>query len=157
MTDLISTPIDTDEGGDIAAGQLQHLPPQTLVIGDNVRTDAKIDADFLASIRQHGVLMPITAVRDDDGRIMVRDGQRRIIAKAQPAVLEISLHQSVQAGLPDGQHANVEIGNFEWVNVDADYIVADFCQTGATDQTYIASAKDGNFHGKSLREIRKKK
>ncbi len=80
MTDLISTPIDTDEGGDIAAGQLQHLPPQTLIIGDNVRTDAKIDADFLASIRQHGVLMPITAVRDDDGRIMVRDGQRRTLA-----------------------------------------------------------------------------
>lgn len=81
MTDLISTPMDdTDEGGDIAAGQLQHLPPQTLVIGDNVRTDAKIDADFLASIRQHGVLMPITAVRDDDGRIMVRDGQRRTLA-----------------------------------------------------------------------------
>jgi|GEM_PF-5650693 len=52
MTDLISTPIDTDEGGTIAAGQLQHLPPQTLIIGDNVRTDAKIDADFLASIRQ---------------------------------------------------------------------------------------------------------
>jgi len=81
MTDLISTPMDdTDEGGDIAAGQLQHLPPQTLVIGDNVRTDAKIDADFLASIRQHGVLMPITAVRDDDGRVMVRDGQRRTLA-----------------------------------------------------------------------------
>ena len=55
MTDLISTPIDTDEGGTIAAGQLQHLPPQTLIIGDNVRTDAKIDADFLASIRQLGV------------------------------------------------------------------------------------------------------
>ena len=81
MTDLISTPMDdTDEGGDIAAGQLQHLPPQTLVIGDNVRTDAKIDADFLASIRQHGVLTPITAVRDDDGRVMVRDGQRRTLA-----------------------------------------------------------------------------
>lgn len=80
MTDLISTPTDTDEGGSIAAGQLQHLPPQTLIIGDNVRTDAKIDADFLASIRQHGVLMPITAVRDDDGRIMVRDGQRRTLA-----------------------------------------------------------------------------
>ena len=87
MTDLISTPTDTDEGGDIAAGQLQHLPPQSLIIGDNVRTDAKIDADFLASIRQHGVLMPITAVRDDDDRIMVRDGQRRTLA-AQKAGLD---------------------------------------------------------------------
>ncbi|MGB6886837.1 MAG: ParB/Srx family N-terminal domain-containing protein, partial [Mycobacterium sp.] len=26
------------------------------------------------------MLMPITAVRDDDGRIMVRDGQRRTLA-----------------------------------------------------------------------------
>ena len=59
MTDLISTPIDTDEGGEIGAGQLQHLPPQTLIIGDNVRTDAKIDADFLASIRQCRFRFPL--------------------------------------------------------------------------------------------------
>ena len=84
MTDTIPTDIDTTE--DAVAqpiGELEHLDPQTLIIGDNVRTDAGLDKDFLASIKLHGVLMPITAVRDSDGNALVRDGQRRTLAARQ--------------------------------------------------------------------------
>ena len=52
MTDTIPTDIDTTE--DAVAqpiGELEHLDPQTLIIGDNVRTDAGLDKDFLASIK----------------------------------------------------------------------------------------------------------
>ena len=93
----------------------------------------------------------------DELHVAVRHSQRGVVAKAQTAVFEIALHQRVQAGFPNGQHANVEVGNFEWINVHADHVVADFCQAGATDQAYIAGAKDGNFHGKSVGEIGKKK
>lgn len=52
MTDTIPTDIDTTE--DAVAqpiGELEHLDPQSLIIGDNVRTDAGPDKDFLASIK----------------------------------------------------------------------------------------------------------
>ena len=81
MTDTIPTAIDTTEDATPQPiGELEHLNPHTLIIGDNVRTDAALDKDFIASIKQHGVLMPITAVRDEDGNVLVRDGQRRTLA-----------------------------------------------------------------------------
>ena len=43
-------------------GTLQHLDPTTLLIGNNVRDDAALDKPFLASVREHDVLQPITAV-----------------------------------------------------------------------------------------------
>jgi hypothetical protein len=51
-----------------------------------VRDNAALDAHFLASVREHGVLQPITAVRTEAG-IEVRDGQRRTLA-ARKAKLE---------------------------------------------------------------------
>lgn len=59
--------------GSIMTGTLEHLDPQTLLIADNVRDDAALDAHFLASVREHGVLQPITATRSADG-VDVRDG-----------------------------------------------------------------------------------
>src|SRR5262249_4514500 len=61
---------------------LEHVDPHTLVDGDNVRDDAALDAAFVASVREHGVLQPITAIRTDAG-IEVRDGQRRTLAARQ--------------------------------------------------------------------------
>src|SRR5439155_15023480 len=45
---------------------------------------------FLASVREHGVLQPITAVRTDAG-VEVRDGQRRTLAarEAKLAVIPV--------------------------------------------------------------------
>jgi ParB family chromosome partitioning protein len=60
------------------SGTLQHLDPTTLLIGENVRDNATLDPQFVASVREHGVLQPITAVRSDTG-IEVRDGQRRTL------------------------------------------------------------------------------
>jgi ParB family chromosome partitioning protein len=74
MTD---TTIDTAEQ---AAGALAHLDPQTLDIGDNVREFANLTKPLLDSIREHGVLVPLTAVRLHDGAVQVRNGQRRTMA-----------------------------------------------------------------------------
>jgi ParB-like chromosome segregation protein Spo0J len=54
-------------------GTLEHLDPAKLLIGDNVRDDAALDKQFVASVREHGVLQPITAIRTDGG-IEVRNG-----------------------------------------------------------------------------------
>jgi ParB family transcriptional regulator, chromosome partitioning protein len=46
-----------------------------------------VDRDFIASIRDHGVLVPVIAVRTSEHQIRVRFGHRRVLA-------------AIQAGLP---------------------------------------------------------
>jgi ParB family chromosome partitioning protein len=77
MTDTITAESTHDAD---AIGTLEHLDPHTLVVDTNVRDEADLDADFVASITEHGVLMPIAAVRTADGQILVRAGQRRTLA-----------------------------------------------------------------------------
>jgi ParB family chromosome partitioning protein len=55
-------------------GTLEHLNPNDLVLEPNVRDTAAVDADFLASVTEHGVLTPISAVLEHDGTIRVRNG-----------------------------------------------------------------------------------
>lgn len=65
------------------AGTLDHIDPATIDIGDNVRDCPESSsgyAEIVASIRTHGVLVPCTAVRHDDGRLELREGQRRVMA-----------------------------------------------------------------------------
>jgi hypothetical protein len=40
----------------------------------NVRNVADIKSEFIATIKEHGVLEPIVAVQASDGRVLVRDG-----------------------------------------------------------------------------------
>jgi ParB family chromosome partitioning protein len=72
-------------------GTLEHVDPHVLVIGDNVRDDAALDAAFVASIREHGVLQPVTAIRTDDA-VQVRDGQRRTLAARQAGIATVPVY-----------------------------------------------------------------
>ena len=51
----------------VPTGTLEHLDPNALLIGDNVRDDAALIANFVDSVSEHGVMQPIIAVRGDDG------------------------------------------------------------------------------------------
>lgn len=62
---------------------LVHLNPDDLVIGTNVRTDARLDKALTESIAARGVLQPVVAVRADDGSHVVRCGQRRTLIASQ--------------------------------------------------------------------------
>jgi ParB family chromosome partitioning protein len=81
-----------------AGFSLEHLNPADLVVGDNVRDGARLDKAFLASIKEHGVLTPITAVRLPDGTISVRDGQRRTEAARQAGLASIPAYIHDVAG-----------------------------------------------------------
>ena len=59
-------------------GTVEHLDPNSLQLGDNVREYPNLTKPFLDSIAEHGVLSPITAIRRHDGIVEVRNGQRRI-------------------------------------------------------------------------------
>jgi ParB family chromosome partitioning protein len=62
-----------------AAPVLDWADPATLVIGANIRTDADLDAGFVASIKENGVRTPIEVYRDDSGALVVVTGQRRTL------------------------------------------------------------------------------
>ena len=61
----------------------EQVDPNTVEIGDNVRLDARIDKDFIASVRERGVLEPVLLYRADDGTLTVLAGQRRTLAARQ--------------------------------------------------------------------------
>lgn len=59
---------------------LVHRDPAALLVDTNVRTTADLTAEFVASIREHGVLNPIVAYRTEDGAERVFMGHRRTLA-----------------------------------------------------------------------------
>lgn len=56
------------------------VDPRELVIHDNVRTDVALDKEFVADIAERGVRQVIPVRRDASGRLVVRTGQRRVLA-----------------------------------------------------------------------------
>ena len=61
------------------AVQVEYLDPKTLILDRNVRFDPRLDKDFIGSIKERGVLVPIVAVRTAEGGIKVRLGGRRTL------------------------------------------------------------------------------
>jgi ParB family transcriptional regulator, chromosome partitioning protein len=57
-----------------------EVDPTTLLIGVNVRKDPKLTKDFKDNIGDKGVIEPIVADINDDGRVVVIAGQRRTYA-----------------------------------------------------------------------------
>ena len=74
-----------------ATGELLHIDPAELVLDDNVRTDPVLGKDFIASIAT-GVRLPLYAVRDADGTVKVRDGQRRMLAAREAGLTSIPVY-----------------------------------------------------------------
>lgn len=62
---------------------LERVDPATLIVAANVRSDAALSREFVASIRTHGVLTPIRARRTEAGELAVIDGQRRALAACE--------------------------------------------------------------------------
>ena len=66
-----------------ATPTLEMLDPATLTVDINVRKDAALTPDFVASIAEHGVMEPVIAHRKDDGVLHVLMGQRRTRAAVE--------------------------------------------------------------------------
>lgn len=66
-----------------APTEFLEVDPGQLVVGANVRLDPRLDAEFLASVEERGVLEPVTAYLDPDGNLVVEHGQRRTVAAAK--------------------------------------------------------------------------
>lgn len=75
----------------MSAGTLEHLDPNTLEVEANVRTEASLTKQFIASIKEQGVLTPVVAVREN-GKVKVRAGQRRTLAAREAGLTSIPVY-----------------------------------------------------------------
>lgn len=65
-----------------------RVDPKTLLVGPNVRKEVTLRPEFVASIREHGVLVPILAQEAADG-LEVVDGQMRTLAAVDAELSEV--------------------------------------------------------------------
>lgn len=82
---IATTATGTAEDSAVLAPTVELLDPSTLLVDLNVRHDARLDSAFLASVKEHGVLVPIVAVRTAEGGVRVRYGHRRALAAVEVA------------------------------------------------------------------------
>ncbi len=59
---------------------MEQVDPATLLVDMNVRTETLADSDFVASVKDFGILQPVRAVRTIDGGLRVETGHRRTLA-----------------------------------------------------------------------------
>ena len=83
-TTNIATGTATDDSSGASASEpqqrVEQIDPATLLVDVNVRTETVADKEFIASIRDLGVLQPIRAVRTAEGEVRVEFGHRRTLA-----------------------------------------------------------------------------
>ncbi|MGO4591831.1 ParB/RepB/Spo0J family partition protein [Paenarthrobacter sp. 2TAF44] len=81
-----------------AAPTLEMLDPTTLIMDINVRKDAALTPEFIASIKEHGVIEPVIAHRNEDGTVYVRMGQRRTLGavEAQCPLIPVMITASTE-------------------------------------------------------------
>lgn len=107
MTDIIDPQTEHAVAEDTSAGTLVHVDPHALILETNVRDDAALDKQFVASIQEHGVLIPIAAVQDNDGKLWVRAGQRRTLAAREAGLATVPVYVRA-AGVGDDKTLLVE-------------------------------------------------
>lgn len=91
MTDTTIDTVETTED-EHTPGALAHLDPNILDVGDNIREYPNLTKPFLDSIREHGVLVPLTAIRRHDGAVQVRNGQRRTMAAREVGLSTVPVY-----------------------------------------------------------------
>lgn len=65
---------------------LTLVDPTTVIIDPNVRDSAEVTTEFVANIKEHGVLVPALGYTDPDGVVHITAGQRRTLAAREAGV-----------------------------------------------------------------------
>lgn len=72
----------------MATDTIVRVDPKTLLVGPNVRKEITLPAEFVASVKEHGVKIPIVAHETKDG-LEVVDGQMRVLAALDAGLTEV--------------------------------------------------------------------
>lgn len=132
---------------DFEQGTLEHVDPNTLHVMANVRDEAVITVEFQASIKEHGVLIPIMATRDFAGRLCVRAGQRRTVAAQIAGLATVPVYVR---NLTEGDH------NAETIQRVAEQIVENDQRRALTDVQRARGIQEMLDAGASVTKVAKK-
>lgn len=95
MTAIAENPLTADlTVVESSRARLEMIDPTRLTISTNVRSELDMTPEFLASIKQHGVLQPIVAQLTDEGAFHVLYGQRRTVAAVDAGLTEVPVYIS---------------------------------------------------------------
>lgn len=80
-------------------GTVEKIPSGDIIIDLNVRQDIRLDKSFVSSVRVYGFLMPPVGYRDEDGKVHITVGQRRVSAALEIgwSVIPILVKPKVEA------------------------------------------------------------
>jgi ParB family transcriptional regulator, chromosome partitioning protein len=80
----------------MSTGTIVQVDPTTLIVAANIREDTKLSKGFLASVKLHGVKVPIMAWETPEG-YAVEDGQRRTLAAVDGGLTAVPVYVIGQA------------------------------------------------------------
>lgn len=72
-------------------GTVHHVQPKDLLLLRNIREN-RLDPEFVASVKELGLLEPIVAVVDDNGDLVVRFGHRRALAAVEAGLGSVPVY-----------------------------------------------------------------
>ncbi|MFS0701129.1 ParB/RepB/Spo0J family partition protein [Cellulomonas sp. 179-A 4D5 NHS] len=124
-----------------AGARLVEVDPRSLLLEANVRTDADLDPQFLASIKTLGVLTPVLVQAQADG-LHVRAGQRRTLAAVEVG----------RATIP----AYVVDGDTDEVRRIIEQMAENDHRRGVTDRDRVAAYQQLSLLGLSAAQIAKR-
>lgn len=76
----------------MSEGTIVQVDPKSLTIALNVRTDVRVDKEFVASVKELGILQPPMVVGNDAGSYDVVLGQRRVLAAVEAGLATIPVY-----------------------------------------------------------------
>ena len=76
------------------------VDPRALLVDVNIR-ETRVDPEFVGSIRDLGVLVPIVVVPTDDGPLRVRYGHRRVRAAVEAGLAQVPVYVTDDQGADD--------------------------------------------------------
>ena len=98
MTAVAEHPTNTPDSTELTVAlprpRLEMLNPGMLSIATNVRKELDMTPEFLNSVKQHGVIVPIVAQITDEGEIHVLYGQRRTVAALEGGLTVVPVYVS---------------------------------------------------------------
>ncbi len=115
------------------------VDPTTLIIGDNVRAAAHLDRQFLASLREFGVMDPIHVTRNQDGTLTVKRGQRRTLGAVKAGLA------TVPVLVVDGDDDEADRITKQWHENERRDSLADTDRLAAVEQLTLLGVPAGSI------------
>lgn len=121
---------------------IEHVAPGDLIIDANVRADTKVTPEWVAHLRDVGVIVPIIVERDHAGGLNVIDGQRRTLGAVEAGLVTVPVF--------------VRDGNSGDTARIMDQIAVNEQRAGLSEAEHVAAFQQLSLFGISASEIAKK-